>query len=118
VGKIQRIKRSNVVPPTRITDPALIEVYNSYSDVSQQVNNMNDAIQQFQVSLGNGLTTLAVTMRTSGGHPTKTTDYYVGAQFQIANGCYWVTAKTVNGFTLNWTTASAGTTVIWILIVE
>lgn len=116
---IQDIKRSEELPSTRLDDPVVLEIYNSYSELSQQVNNINARIQQFQISISNGLTTINVVLNnTAGRHPTYTTEYYVGVQFSFNNGGYWITAKTINGFTITWITASVGSQSARILIVE
>lgn len=116
---IQDIKRSEELPSVRYDDPVVLEIYNSYSEVSQQLNNLNSRIQQFPVSIGNGLTTVNVVLNgIAGRHPTFTDLYYVGVDFSFANGGYRTSAKTINGFTLTWATASVGTQSARILIVE
>ncbi len=116
---IQDIKRSEELPSTRFDDPVVLEIYNSYSEVSQQLNNINARIQQFEITIANGSTANNVVLNdTAGRHPTYTTEYYVGVQFSFNSGGYWVTAKTTTGFTITWVGPSPGAQSARVLIVE
>ncbi len=81
--------------------------------LSQEVVLCHNLVWNFAVAVGNGLTTLAVTL------PARMPDanYFVGVQANFNNGGTWVTAKTTTGFTLNWVTATVGTQAARFLIV-
>lgn len=115
---IQDVRRSEPLPSVRIDDPVVLEIYNSYYEASQQLNDIHNRIQEFPVAVGNGTTSKAVTFADNGGHPTFTTDYYVGVQFALTNGGYWITNKTTTSCTVHWTTAMGSDSTIRLLIVE
>lgn len=115
---IQDIRRSESLPSVRIDDPVVLEIYNSYYETAQQLNDVHNRIQEFPVDVGAGTTSIAVVFKDQGGHPTYTTEYYVGVEFALTNGGCWITNKTITGCTIHWTTALAGDSVIRVLIVE
>lgn len=112
---IQDVKKA-IVAPLFTGDPLedLKRFQKAYSELSQQVRDVHNRIQQFGVAIAGGATTLAVTMP----HPTFTTAYGVFVDFIFSAGSRWVTAKTKTGFTLNWASAAVGAQTARLLIVE
>lgn len=116
----QDVKRA-LIEPSRSTgrsdDPnvqgQIDYLHTQLQRLSQEVVVCHNLVQQFGISIANGLTTVAVTM------PAKMPDanYFVGASASFNSGGVWVTAKTTTGFTLNWATATVGSQSARLLIV-
>lgn len=113
---IQDVGKALVQPGFGSTDPMeeLRRFQKAYSELAQQVRGIHDRIQQFGIDIGNGLTSIAVVL----AHPTFTVLYCVSPDFSFTHGSHWTSAKTVNGFTLNWSVASVGAQTARILVVE
>jgi hypothetical protein len=82
--------------------------------LAQEVRECHKRIQEFNISIGTGLTTIAVVFPI----PTFTVNYYAGTDMSFDNGGVWSSAKAKTGFTLTWKTATVGTQSARILIVE
>jgi hypothetical protein len=116
----QSIDRAQFRPGNQtlsIEDPgtrdAISKVIQDYNKLAQEVVSCHNLIQNFAVTIANGLTTLAITLAI----PMPDTGYAVGANFNFNNGGYWVTGKTKTGFTLNWATATVGAQAVRFLVV-
>jgi hypothetical protein len=83
-------------------------------ELSDELRLLHNRIVNFAISIGAGLTTIAVTMPI----PMPDTSYAVSVNMNFNNGGFWVTGKTTTGFTLNWVTATGGGASARFLIVD
>ena len=91
-----------------------MKMRDDYNRLAQEVIDCHNSIQQFVISIGAVLTTIAVTLPI----PLPDANYYVGVQFVFNNGGYWITSKTATGFNITWVTATVGTQGARILVVR
>ncbi len=84
------------------------------NNLTQEVVDCHNRVLNFAVAIGNGLTTINVTLPAA----MPDANYFVGVQMNFNNGGSWVTAKTVTGFTLTWATATVGAQAVRFLIVD
>jgi hypothetical protein len=112
----QDVKGAIVVPVVYTGDPAVAieQLRVGHVSLAQEVRECHKRIQEFNISIGTGLTTIAVVFPI----PTFTVNYYAGTDMSFDNGGLWSSAKAKTGFTLTWKTATVGTQSARILIVE
>lgn len=108
-----RPPRNIGIVPDKATRAVIEDLADNLNRLNLEVVTCHNLIQQFAVSIGNGLTNLAVTMPA----PMPDVNYFVGVQANFNNGGTWITAKTTTGFTLNWATATVGSQAARLLIV-
>lgn len=120
----QDIRRS-VVLPTEIIPPsgpmtdkgirdAFAQIFRVYSSLAQEVMLCHNSIQQFSITIANGLTTASAIFPA----PTKTTNYIAVLSPEFNSGGPWITSKTTTGCSMSWITATVGSQTMRILIVE